>query len=317
MNKILKKKLVYISAPGHSSTTLLDLFCGRYEKVFSMEEAHFLSWQLEQGAREDDLQTWCSCGSTFNDCEVFGPILNRISVVNKIEIFKEPEKYDFSVVRHLERHKSSFFKKVVNKFLSISISHKILHVLSYIPYLIYYKSIKRNWLLFDEVASLTQSEYVVDSSKSFLRYWLLRMYRPNDVKLLIIKRDIKGVVSSSHEGLNESIVKTKTKNFIHYYEKTLKAIKYIDRNDWKLISYESLCENPQLISVEIASFLNVKDVRDLTFRPYTYHTIQGNPMRLKKESLTIKYDERWKDRLTEKQIIKLDEISSNMKWLYD
>ena len=39
-----KTKLLYIVSLGHSGSTLLDLLSGTIKGVFSMGEAHFLSW---------------------------------------------------------------------------------------------------------------------------------------------------------------------------------------------------------------------------------------------------------------------------------
>lgn len=311
-----KSKLIYITAPGHSGTTIIDLLCGSIPNVFSMGEVHFLSWQLFQGAKEEDPQTGCSCGEDFRSCKVYGPILKDINMREKINVFDNPKKYDFSIVRRLERYKISFLKKVINKFLDTVIKYKITKPLAFIPYCIYYKSIKRNWELFDKVAVSTGNKYVVDSSKSFLRYWLLKMHRPDDVKLLIIKRDLKGVASSSHDGLNDKIIAKKVKSWISFYKKSLKGIKFINKNDWKLILYEDLCKNPAKVKNEISEFVGFdKEIKNdsIVLKPYNAHTIQGNPIRLLKKDVKIRYDERWKDRLTSKQVKEIELLSSKVK----
>ena len=314
MNK--RAKLIYISAPGHSGTTILDLLCGSMSNVFSMGEVHFFSWQLYQKAKKEDPQTWCSCGEDFKKCNVYGPILNDINKNESINIFNNPKKYDFSIVRRLERHKTSFIKKVVNKFLSLVIKSKFTKFLAYIPYLIYRKSILRNWQLFDQVTLRTGNEYVVDSSKSFLRYWLLKMHRPNDVKLLIIKRDLKGVASSSHEGLSKTIINNKIKSWVRFYNITLKPLKFLDKSDWKLVEYEDLCSNPSKTKSEIADFLGLTTVSennsDDIIKPFESHTIQGNPIRLLKKEVKIIFDERWKKRLTADQIRQINIIQSKI-----
>ena len=314
-----KSKLIYITAPGHSGTTILDLLIGSIPGAFSMGEVHFLSWQLHQGAREDDPQTWCSCGSDFKTCSVYGPILDAINKKERINIFESPQKYDFSIQRRLERHKTSLLKKILNKFLSLVIKLKITKFLAFIPYLIYYKSIKRNWLLFDEVAYRTKNKYVVDSSKSFLRYWLLKMHRPEDVKLLIIKRDLKGVASSSHEGLNSAIIDKKIKSWVKFYNITLKPVRFLNKSDWRLIKYEDLCANPSKIKVEVSDFLDLvidlKNNSDIIM-PFKSHTIQGNPIRLLKKEVQIIYDKRWKKRLTADQVRKIDHIQSKTNFSF-
>lgn len=315
-----RAKLIYISAPGHSGTTILDLLCGSIPSAFSMGEVHFFSWQLFQGASKEDPQTWCSCGSDFRTCNVYGPILEEINKREGIDIFESPEKYDFSLVRRLERYKTSHFKRIINKFLSLVIKIKLTQPLAYIPYLFYYKSIKRSWLLFDKVASRTKSEYVIDSSKSFLRFWLLKMHRPSDVKLIIIKRSILGVASSSHEGLNQAIIDNKVEQWINYYTKKIKPIKFLSKSELKFIKYEDLCANPEQKKKEIANFLNIDSKsKDAILRPFESHTIQGNPIRLLKKEVKIRHDDRFRKRLTKEQVELIEEIDSRItkqtKWI--
>jgi len=313
-----KAKLIYISAPGHSGTTILDLLCGSIPGVFSMGEVHFLSWQLFQGAIKSDPQTYCSCANDFKKCSIYGPILRDIRKNTGINLFESPKKFDFSIVRRIERHKKSLFKRIINKFLSLVIKTKITKFLAYIPFLIYNRSIKRNWLLFDEVALRTNNKYVVDSSKSFLRYWLLKMYRPDDVKLIIIKRDLKGVASSSHEGLNEKIIKQKISSWIRFYNITLQPLKFLNSTEWKLIKYEEMCSKPSKIKNEITDFLDLKsthtNTKDVFIKPFDSHTIQGNPIRLLKKKIKIIYDERWRKRLNVNQIEEIDFLQSKTKY---
>lgn len=312
-----RAKLLFITGPGHSGTTLLDLLCGSIPGVFSMGEVHFLSWQLKQGSLLEDSQTWCSCGKDFKTCEVYGPILSHINTSKKIDIFSHPHKYDFSIERKLERYEVSFFKKIINKFLRLSITYKVFKPFSYIPYFIYFRSIKRNWDLFDSVANATECKYVVDSSKSFLRYWMLNMYRPNAVKLLVMKRDIKGVASSSHNGLSSEAIKTKGINWLHFYNNEIGPLRFINSNNWNLIDYEDLCDDPNLVQNKISKYLGFKSELSkemMKISPYKHHTIQGNPIRLKKEDVVIRNDERWKNRLSDCEKKELDKVTMKLKY---
>ena len=45
------------------------------------------------------------------------------------------------------------------------------------------------------------------------------MYRPDDVKLVLLIRDIKGVASSSHNGLNQEIIDRRSKEWSYFYNK--------------------------------------------------------------------------------------------------
>jgi hypothetical protein len=78
------------------------------------------------------------------------------------------------------------------------------------------------------------------------------------------------------------------------------------------VNYEDFCRDPNKIRNDIARFTGTQlpDKPIHSISPYKYHTIQGNPMRLKKEDLKIRYDERWKERLTDTEKKWLDRISN-------
>lgn len=303
---------------GHSGSTLLDLICGHHPDIFSLGEVQFVSWQLLQGPVKDDPQTYCSCGKSFEKCDFWSDVFSKINSENNINVYKQPAKYDFSINRNLVRYKSNVTKWLINKVLEISIRYNGLNFLSKIPYLIYRKSIERNWDFFDKVAQKSGAEYLVDSSKDFLRFWLLKMQRPESVKLIILIRDIKGAASSSHSGLNQKIIDTRVSHWLKFYNKKLNPAFKMFPDDVEVLKYEDLCQNPGNTLDEISEFLSLKLCGSSlkTISPYKYHTIQGNPMRLIKKDLSIRYDERWRERLTESQINELNRASLKLDKKY-
>lgn len=315
MKKNKKAKLLYIVSVGHSGSTLLDLLCGSLNNVFSMGEMHFLSWQLLQGPTPEDPQTYCSCGKGFSECVFWSKVLERINEENQVNVFDKPRDYDFSLNRDIERYKKNLPKKILCKLLQLGLKYKLMMPFAYLSYICFLPSVKRNWDLFDKVADESNSEYLVDSSKNPLRFWLLRKYRPQDIKLIILIRDLKGVASSSHNGLNQKIIDQRAKSWLRFYQEKIPKITIdMEKTACLSIKYEEICQSPNLIRSKIAGFLH-EDCHDSIdyISPYKYHTVQGNPMRLQKNDVTIRYDERWKKRLTEKQISDLELIASKLQ----
>ena len=139
------------------------------------------------------------------------------------------------------------------------------------------------------------------------------MHRPSDVKLIIIKRSILGVASSSHEGLNQAIIDNKVEQWINYYTKEIKPIKFLSKSELKFIKYEDLCANPEQKKKEIANFLNIDSKsKDAILRPFESHTIQGNPIRLLKKEVKIRHDDRFRKRLTKEQVELIEGIDSRI-----
>ncbi len=313
-NKTDKAKVLYITSVGHSGSTLLDLICGTLPNVFSAGEVQFLSWQLLQGANPSDPQTYCSCGKSFNNCDLWKKIINNISEKKKIDIFKNPQKYSYSINRNIKRYEDKRILKIINLIFQLSITYSVFSFLKYLIYLYFLPSIKRNWDFFDQISKTTGVKYIVDSSKNINRFLLLQMYNPKRIKLIVLKRDIKGVVSSSHNGLNQNLIKKRAHSWLKFYNKKLKLIYKTTHSDNILhVNYEDICKETNATREKIALFLKIKKPVDeiKAISPYKYHTIQGNPLRLKKEDLDIKYDERWKKRLSTRQIEWLTKLTEN------
>jgi hypothetical protein len=299
-------KLLSIISLGHSGSTLLDLVCGTLPGVFSMGEMHFLSWQLEQGEKENDPQSYCSCGLYFDECPFWSAILNEISQNEKKNIYLNPGEIDFSINRGIVRHKKYLKHDIMNKLFQLSYTYRFFKSFRNLVFIFYKKSIKKTWQLYDKIAIKSKSEYVVDSSKSINRALLLKMYRPKNVKLLILKRDVKGVASSSHEGLNDDMIKERTKHWFRYYHKRMPSyLSVIPKEDIMEVSYQNMCSSYNSLRKDIANFADLKQQNIIPIEhisPYKYHTVQGNPMRLLKKDVVIRYDKRWQERLNDEQI---------------
>ncbi|MEO2072877.1 MAG: sulfotransferase [Zunongwangia sp.] len=300
-----KAKLIYIISQGHSGSTLLDLICGTLPSVFSMGEMHFFSWQLKQGEVPEDLQTYCSCGMSFDKCEFWSNVLKQINDEYQIDIYKNPERFNISINRGIVRHKKYMVHNLLNKAYSYAMRNSRFSFVNEIIYLFYKKSIKNTWSLYDKVAENSNCSFVVDSSKNFVRYMLLKRFRPNDVKMIVLKRDIKGVASSSHHGLNEYVIRKRAKGWNKFYNKKIPALlSGLSEEEYMVVKYEDMCRDYNELRRNVANWLkiegNIDDINHIS--PYNYHTVQGNPMRLLKKDIKIRFDERWKERLSEEQI---------------
>ncbi|WP_419176472.1 hypothetical protein [Desulfosediminicola sp.] len=310
-----KAKVLYIVSAGHSGSTLLDLICGTLPGVFSMGETHFLSWQLKQGEIKNDPQSYCSCGQYFDKCHFWYPILREFTEDLRSDIFANPEKSDFSLNRGIIRGKRYVQHRYLNALFSRSMRFRVLRPLKNIIFWVYRERVKNVWKLYDRVAAKSGCQFVVDSSKDINRAFLLKMYRPSDVQILVLKRDVRGVASSSHYGLTDEMVKERTKRWVEFYYKKLPEY-FVQLSEQEIyeVNYEKLCSDYNGVRADIFAFLKLeptllKPIESIA--PYKYHTVQGNPMRLAKEDLNIKYDERWKQRLKENQVRWISQYCEN------
>lgn len=98
----------------------------------------------------------------------------------------------------------------------------------------------------------------------------------------------------------------------HFFDgKSDKYIDFLDTTTIRLLANQTK---------EIADFLNIDSKsKDAILRPFESHTIQGNPIRLLKKEVKIRYDDRFRKRLTKEQFELIEEIDSRItkqtKWI--
>ena len=300
---------------GHSGSTLLDLLCSTLPNIFSTGEIVNFPWQLHRGYNKDDIQTQCSCGQPFIKCSFWKKVIQEINKSNSIDISKTPKKYNISISRPFKYGKNKIYS-IYNKILLFLIVNNLVNPLIF--HKLHLRSIKRNWELFDVIAKLSNKKYIVDSSKDILRFWFLFNYRPNDVKLIVLKRNVHGVATSSHHGLNDKLIKDRSIAWYKYYGKIIpKLVRRLPQNSVKVINYEEMCEKPNLVREKINRFISndEKSTGD-TFKinPKKTHMVAGNPIR-HKDNINIRYDERWRQRINDTQLKKLNNIEEKINKL--
>ncbi len=307
-------KLIYIVSTGHSGSTLTDMWLGKIPGVFSTGEIIHLPWQLLRGANPEDQQTYCSCGKDFEQCSFWSAALARLKEKTGHDIYQSPLGYDTSI--HASQHydKKSIFHSIIHIGL-LQLHGLIGNTPLWKTISAYYaSSIKNNWTLYDSIAEESGSEYVIDSSKNFLRYLFLKSMRPNDVKLVVLIRNVHGVASSSHHGLNEKIIKERANDWERFYSRVGRFLKGLNKEEYYLLNYEKMCSAPEEELKKVASFIGIPEEKvplDAHIDTKHYHLVAGNPIR-HQGKLKIRYDQRWKERLNEEQIAYLDTIQKKV-----
>ena len=312
-----KSKIVSIICPGHSGSTLLDMVLGTLPNVVSSGEIVYIPWKIYKENNPDYATTYCSCGETMGNCLFWGKILSRLSDKLGYHIYDNPKKFNISINRPFYYGKSlkaSLLRKIMiigSFFININ------HLVSLL-YIFYLKSIKNNWLLFDTISEVSGKNIIIDSTKDIYRYLFLRKQRNRRMKLIILIRDVYGVVSSSHYDQTKHKIKLRAKHWLRFYNLSLyNVIKHLNKSEYLVIRYSDLAKNVNTTRKKIAEFLEITEpVQDIsTLFPSQMHIVAGNPVRNKKK-MDIKYDERWKQRLSKDQIEDLSIINSSLNAIY-
>lgn len=260
-----KIKLIYILGTAYSGSTILGFVLGSAKEIFNAGEISYLS-ELNFNIEK------CSCESKVKDCK-FWYFLN-----DKFKIYRN----------------SGFLKKtklILSILLRLRTSNKPL------------AEFNDNDLL-DEIRINSKARYVLDNSKSLWRLMHLMKYPDIDIKVIYIKRNIQGNVSSyiKHgHSFWKGLFYYKILNYLMY--------KFINQNkiDVIKINYENLCNNPDTNLKKLGNFLDVR-FSDYArrVRETEYHVPTGNlgtRAQKMKDFKGLKLDDSWEKRLTNFQKI--------------
>jgi hypothetical protein len=273
-------KVVYILAWGRSGTTLLDNLLGEVPGFFSGGEIRFL-WK--RGLR---LGWRCGCGSSLTECEVWSQVLtglrNLFPKMNDPAAFEEIQQR-YLRIRHIPR-----LLKTKNEDL---VQHPALHS---------YASLMTT--LYEQLAEVTSSRVIVDSSKRPSDAALLRLLPGVEPYLIHVIRDPRGVAYSWSKTDNRLAphslwTSTLSWNLWNLAGEALRA-KY-GRERTLLVRYEDFVKHPSATLELIATMVDEhaqklpSPERDASFRFGINHTVSGNPSRFRRGEIRLRLDDQW------------------------
>jgi len=295
-------KIIYIVSTGHSGSTLLDLLIGTFGKVFSAGEFKYFTWQLyrtrngEGSLKEENI---CTCRERFQECKIWSEIIAQLEKKNNLKIIDNPLSFNTSAMdSYRYKGKESIRKKIVSYLILFEMYFLNNYAISNLVKKYYQEEINNIWKLVDEIGNVMNVDYVVDSTKSFLRYYLLKKHRPDDVFLVINSRDNMGFANSF---LKRGIL---PKDSLKQKKKYNNKVKQIIRNisEYYTTTYDIICQNPEKVLMDLAEKLNLEysPGQSKNINTNNYHLIAGNPMRYKGR-INIKHDRNWENDLTDLQ----------------
>lgn len=300
--------LIYIISPGHSGSTLLDMLLGSHPEIFSSGELINLPNQYLNGRMQNPSPLngfLCTCGKGFNECEFWGTIYKRINEYRNKQLDIDPLRFKISFIRNHSRPYSSksikvyrhFYRQIINsnqKFID-----NCLHS-------IYKREKQNNEKLFNEVINLANVSYLIDSSKDYFRLHFL-MKSKIDIKLIVLKRSIFGVASSSKK-LNSDPVLSAIR-WIKFYNRLDKLLMFHNISPINVI-YEDLINNTKEELSNIYKKIGLEtneNNNDIVLQSSKYHIVSGNGLRYQEE-IKIRRSDNWKTILTENEIESITQL---------
>ena len=298
--------IVYIIADNRSGSTLLDYILSCYPGAISLGELHHLHGHYARKGTGKSRNWNCSCGKQVRHCDFWAEILKRVSSVKKFET-----KY------HIKAPNWSIINRTLHSF-------KIKNLLNTIegdPTA--QKTAKNIWGIYESVHRHTGKRVIIDSSKMAFQAFLLNNRKSENLKFILLERDIRAVAYSKlkrrrqfseeikkYYGIKKGFIQ---KDLIASY-KTLVENRIVQNeinrlnNDSivKRITYEDLASKTESTMRDIYEFLNLEYCKPplvTNQNKDVQHVLCGSPSRYNQKPIEL--DTRWIKFYSKKPISKL------------
>jgi len=245
-------KVIYILGSGHCGSTLLDLLLGAHSKIFGAGEIHIIE--------EDKVK--CTCGRKVRNCEFWSNIKN---VPNQLKIYRRKGSFLFNL--------DDFFHVKDNNEITES------------------KFLKKNENLLEEISNKSESEVIIDSSKSVNRLEIIKKSDEIEPFLIHLVRDGQA---------NSWFYIRKYKKFFPYiftwFFTNLKIeVSKIRFGGKKItVKYKDLALEPEKTIKYILNELGLEFEEEMfDFKNEDQHQVGGNRMKFQEDS-KIYFDEKWR-----------------------
>ena len=192
-------KFIYICSAAHSGSTLLDLLLGSHSQIESLGEISFLGQDLAVNNR-------CTCGSPVRACHVWRAVAERLSVRLDLDIMARPRAlpvgYPYvpsgdhaGAVDWKNEARAHFLcrKLVLGLYYSrlrfgAGFLDPLLRSLE--------TTFTANLLTYEAARHVLNADMVVDSSKFYLKALGVYLRNPQEVRIILLTRDGRGVLGS-------------------------------------------------------------------------------------------------------------------------
>jgi hypothetical protein len=296
-------KVVSIFSAGHSGSTLLALILGAHTRSFYVGEFHALPrWISENND--------CGCGKIVRDCSFWNEIRNQYNSKYNLDFFKHPKKlkiyeiYDRSRARRLVR-------KVIRgvTFYELGMRSQNKPIRSKIK--LWDRIAVNTMNIFQLISDYSHKDVIVDSTKSHLRTYSLYNHYPNIVKVIVLVRDGRAV-SHSYKKRNIFSFNDAAKKWKKTYDRGLKILSRLPKQDVLIVKYEHLCSHPTDEIQRIVKYLELQyEERMLDFSQGISHSIAGNDMKWSSKP-TIELNENWKNDISKSELKDFDNIAGEL-----
>lgn len=278
--------VVYIAGKGRSGSTLLDRLAGQIDGVFSAGEL----WRLWH---EDTASYLCGCGLALDKCPVWSQVLAS----------SHARGVDAAEVRTLQQ-----------KLFSWRVAPRVVvtgsRAADWEP-MRRYVFVMQN--LYHDIAAVTDSQAVVDSSKWPFDPIVVSQKHDLDVRLVHLVRDVRAVAHSwrrvkyyEDRPETEAMPRFGTVHSVASWTVRNLATEWAAKRSNSLrMRYEDLAASPDTEMARLADFVGCTtaglSIAAGSAELGVTHTVAGNPGRMEHGSVEIRSDDAWTGEMPARQ----------------
>ena len=284
------RKLIFVTSPGFSGTTLFSGVLGRHPEVATVGEMTGLIESV------DPATYVCSCGERIQTCSFWEEIERQMEA--RGESFATN---NFSLKFFIGKHRATEI------LLSRSLHNTWLNSLrdSLVSRLDVVKRersriARRNLAFIDSLRAVLCKDVVLDVSKDPIRMHYLAQMREIDLYVIHFVRDARGNAYSFSRNRGSTVL-AGAKHWVWVHKDVQRISSGLPKGRFLRVRYEDFCRNPATELRKVQDFCGLKLVdMSSSVDPTSMHLV-GNSMRTRGMA-GIELDEKWRRELSSKDV---------------
>lgn len=290
---------LYICSAGHSGSTLLDLMLGSHSSIESLGE-------ITQLPKNIALNTECCCGQAIRDCDFWRSVIAKLDSELGIDVFSKPYSLNLGFINATDvvdhEHQNAIYdlrRRISYASRFAALKHRLPIPTAATGTII--DGVRNKAVLYEAVIGITNSKYVVDSSKHYIEAVSQYLAFPDSTRIIFLVRDGRAVFYS---GVKRGYGRERSLGaWLNTYSRALPLIEgHVPEKDVFRVKYEDLVSQPQQVLSDIAEFAGLDfEESMLNFVNGECHIANGNNMRFA-DSSELKLDTSWINNLKEEDL---------------
>jgi hypothetical protein len=291
-------KCLYICGAGHSGSTLLDMLLGSHSRIASLGEIINLPMDWATNNR-------CTCGANVRDCEVWSYVVHEFEQRDGIDVTADPYSLNLGPIyaavgdERVTRGVYRLRRRLSAALHYLELRSGLFGVLKPVLRGIH-TGLENNLALFDMVGKRLGADFVVDSSKVYMKAVGLYKLTPERIRIILLIRDGRAVYHSMRKrGFERQF---SLDSWYTHFRRALPLIeRQVDPAHVLTVKYEDLATDPARELGRVCAFAGLEfEPAMLDFKSKVHHNVNGNDMRFSNAS-EIRLDVSWQSKLAEEE----------------